>query len=148
METPKIDGVDFVYRLATHIMPPYCRRVRYAGLLSLRKREKLLATCRELLKDRLPPDTVPPSVPVNAEDEDEQDDETGDDVAADPVEWESKPLKKCLRCGSTDLEYIEYYWPHQRTWRIPSTVRPPQQLPQAQAGQMQFAFATGTYHPP
>jgi Putative transposase len=54
-ETITMPGPEFVRRFATHIVPPYCRRIRYAGLLGQSKRKNLLPRCRELLANRIPP---------------------------------------------------------------------------------------------
>lgn len=54
-ETLTLSGVEFVRRFLLHVLPRGFMRVRYYGLLANRKRQTLLARCRELLGVTRPP---------------------------------------------------------------------------------------------
>jgi len=92
---------EFVRRDATHIVPPYCRRVRYAGLLGQSKRKDLLPRCRELLVDRVRPVFTASS----------SDSGGCTDVFAETDEDKPKPPRACYRCRGTEFVLIESYSP-------------------------------------
>jgi Putative transposase/Transposase zinc-binding domain len=106
LETITMSGPEFVRRFATHIVPPYCRRVRYAGLLSQGKRAELLARCRELLADRMPS-----TEEVISDDGDVDKDD--DPFATPPDDDAPRPPRACNRCRSRNLILIAKYSPHE-----------------------------------
>jgi hypothetical protein len=85
----RMRGIEFVKRYAQHILPKGIRRVRYAGLYSPRRREKLSDTCRELIGRQNPPPTPTPSAPP----------ETPDDPFEKPEGLEDPGRRKCKKCG-------------------------------------------------
>ena len=56
-----LGAVDFLGRFLRHLLPKGFQRIRHAGLLANRCREKNLALCRQLLK------AEPPTAPRDAD---------------------------------------------------------------------------------
>jgi len=119
-----MSGVEFVRRFALHILPPYFRRIRYAGLLCQRRRHEYLAVCREMLKDRIAPERTDESDGL------EQVDSGGADHLAELFadrddDEQPKPPKACPRCLGREFDFVESYRPQRRAKHRPTPLKLP-----------------------